>query len=54
MPTFAAYARADPYFRLIRGALGELVDGPMASTFLTFSLTTSFTRSFTRFPAGPV
>ena len=27
MPTFAAYARADPYFRLIRGALGELVDG---------------------------
>lgn len=26
-PNYAAYAAADPYFNLVRGALGDLVDG---------------------------
>jgi ketosteroid isomerase-like protein len=26
-PTYAAYEGADPYFNLVRGALGDLVDG---------------------------
>ena len=26
-PKYAAYAAADPYFDLVRGALGDLVDG---------------------------
>ena len=26
-PTYAAYEGADPYFSLVRGALGDLVDG---------------------------
>ncbi|WP_416046872.1 nuclear transport factor 2 family protein [Cupriavidus basilensis] len=26
-PKYAAYAAADPYFNLVRGALGDLVDG---------------------------
>ena len=27
MPTYAAYQPAAPYFDLVRGALGDLVDG---------------------------
>ena len=38
-PKYAAYEAANPYFELVRGALGELVDGEHSS------LTMSSTRS---------
>jgi hypothetical protein len=39
-PKYAAYESANPYFDLVRGALGNLVDGERSSTS---SLTASST-----------
>ena len=38
-PKYAAYEAANPYFELVRGALGDLVDG---EHFFESSLTTLF------------
>jgi hypothetical protein len=48
-PQYAAFRPADPYLRLVRGALGDLVDG---EHFFDMSPMMSSTRFSTRSPVG--
>ena len=48
-PTYAAYEPASPYFDLVRGALGDLVDG---EHFFDIVTDDSSTRSSTTSPVG--
>ena len=46
---YSAYEAANPYFELVRGAIGDLVEGEHSSTS---SLMTSSTRFSTTLPVG--